>query len=88
MKTTRQAGAPRCRRCGREFEPARLMGRVKANCCEECLFRNLVDFLDLPTPPDLLDRFTAHPTLTEGEYRRRLVEMKRELEIEKRKAEG
>jgi hypothetical protein len=36
------------------------------------MFRNLTAWLDMPTPPDLLDKHTKHPTLTRDEYRKKL----------------
>lgn len=60
-----------CARCQKPFIPEwcdapAMWGR----CCETCTARNLFDGLDLPTPPELLDRFTILPTLTRDEYRR------------------
>jgi len=34
--------------------------------------RNLFDGLGVPTPPEFLDRYTKHPTLSEEEFRRKL----------------
>lgn len=62
-----------CRRCSKEFIPAWLdaLGRP-SRFCGTCMLRNLYDGMNLPTPPDLLDRFTTRPTLSEAEYRREL----------------
>jgi hypothetical protein len=63
-----------CRRCGKLFtpKPTKLKTIPMTRCCETCQYKNLFDGLDLPTPPDLLDRHTKHPTLTDAEWRRKL----------------
>ncbi len=33
------------------------------------MVRNLFDGLDMPTPPELLDRHTKHPTISEREFK-------------------
>jgi len=65
-----------CIRCGKPFkpEPTGLQITKMSTCCDECKFRNLMDGLDLPTPPEMLDRHTKLPTLTDEEYRRKLNE--------------
>lgn len=65
-----------CRRCGEPFtpEPTGLKNMPLTRCCDPCKLRNLHDGLDLPTPPDLLDKHTKHPTLTKEEFYRRLNE--------------
>lgn len=60
-----------CKRCGALFQP-RLTTLGMTKCCPDCACRNLLDGLDLPTPPILLDRHTKHPTLTDAEWRREL----------------
>lgn len=63
-----------CKRCGKLFTPERTRLRKMpfTRCCDTCKVRNLTDGLGLPTPPELLDRYTRVPTLTEEEYRRKL----------------
>lgn len=69
-----------CKRCGKLFEPkpTKLKSIPLTTCCGNCAVRNLFDALDLPTPPELLDKYTKIPTLTEGEFYRRLDEVKLE----------
>lgn len=64
-----------CNRCGEPFEPrpTRLKKLGMTRCCEKCQFRNLMDGLGLPTPPDMIDRHTRHPALTQDEYRTMMV---------------
>lgn len=65
----------KCSRCGQMFRLQNTgFGFLLTKCCENCLFKNLLDALNMPTPPDLLDRYTKHPTLTEAEWRRKLLE--------------
>jgi len=62
-----------CQRCQRPFMPEwndRL--GFFSRCCKTCSVRNFFDGLELPTPPELLDRHTVHPTLTDEEWRRKL----------------
>lgn len=62
-----------CRRCGQPFtpKPTKLKTIPMTRCCETCACRNLLDGLDLPTPPSLLDRQTKHPTFTDAEWLRK-----------------
>lgn len=65
--------APACARCGQPFEPDYLEALKKpSRMCEACMCRNLIDACGLPTPPELLDKYTMHPTLTEAEFRLKL----------------
>lgn len=63
-----------CKRCGNPFtpRPTRLKAMLMTRCCETCCVRNLFDVLDLPTPPELLDRHTKHPTLSQVEFHKNL----------------
>ena len=62
---------PICKRCQKPFEPRWLKElRKQSECCIDCSYRNLMDGLDLPTPPEYLDRHTKHPTLTQEEYKK------------------
>jgi hypothetical protein len=63
-----------CKRCGKDFhpKPTRLLTKPMTECCETCQCRNLFDGLDMPTPPELLDRYTKLPALTDAEWRRKL----------------
>lgn len=63
-----------CKRCGKPFTPRRtpLKTRRWTQCCDVCGVRNLHDALGLPTPPELLDAYTKHPTLTKREYAEKL----------------
>ncbi len=67
-----------CRRCGKPFrpKPTNLKITKMTTHCINCQCRNLFDAFDLPTPPELLDKYTKHPTLTETEYRQKLKEDK------------
>lgn len=68
-----------CQRCGQPFEADWLDTLKKwANCCDTCKFRNFSDALGFPTPPDMLDQHTKHPTLTQEEYERKLKAMPEE----------
>jgi hypothetical protein len=64
-----------CPRCGNQFTPQptgiKLMPMTRH--CDDCRFRNLLDGLDLPTPPEYLDHHTKHPTLSEWEFREKLA---------------
>lgn len=58
-----------CKRCGKLFIPEPLFKSGKLPlCCDDCCVKNLTDALGFPTPPDMLDRHTLRPTLTEAEY--------------------
>lgn len=63
-----------CKRCEKEFLPKTLFGKAMSVCCPSCMVRNLSDFLDLPTPPELLDKHTKIPTLTREEFHRKIQE--------------
>ena len=41
--------------------------------CGECGLRNLFDGLDMMTPPELLDKHTLRPALTQAEFRKSLI---------------
>lgn len=45
-------------------------------CCEDCQFRNIMDGLGLPTPPEMLDPHTKDPALTDAEYRKKIASIK------------
>ena len=59
-----------CKRCGKIFQPkqTKLRTHKMTTCCEACEFRNILDGLDLPTPPSMVDRHTKNPTLTDAEW--------------------
>ena len=58
---------PRCLRCGNPFVPFETpMGQARH--CRTCAARNIYDFLELPTPPLLLDKHTKIPALTNEEW--------------------
>lgn len=62
-----------CRRCGQPFKPWSMGdGKEPPKCCPSCAMRNLHDALGLPTPPELVDRHTVRPTLSQWEYDREL----------------
>jgi len=62
-----------CRRCGRSYKPWKMGADDKpCLCCAGCAIRNLHDALGLPTPPELVDRHTVRPTLSQWEYDREL----------------
>lgn len=63
-----------CKRCGHLFTPRRTSLKTLkwTRCCDVCGVRNLHDALDLPTPPELLDVHTKHPTLSKEEYAKEL----------------
>lgn len=72
-----------CARCNKPFVPKPTMAEAlrekftEARVCEECLVRSWADCLDLPTPPDLLDRYTKHPTLTRREFQNEISKDKK-----------
>lgn len=68
-----------CNRCGKEFPP-KFCAPLKRfyNHCDQCRLRNLFDCLDLPTPPEMLDKFSRNPTLSERQYHKSLSSMKEE----------
>lgn len=70
-----------CKRCNVEFtpRPTRLKFRPMTDHCNTCMARNILDGLDLPTPPELLDRFTKHPALTNKEFQEMLDKDKETL---------
>lgn len=61
-----------CKRCGDNFDPEDgLMGKsplIEPRHCKTCQTRNLLDGLDLPTPPELLDKHSKHPTLSDRQF--------------------
>lgn len=64
-----------CPRCGNPFEPIKLKALGKmSRFCDTCGLRNIIDGLDMPTPPELLDSHSKIPTLTEEEFQRKLNE--------------
>ena len=65
----------KCRRCGRSFtpKPTGLQKQPMSRMCDTCKVRNLLDLLDLPTPPELLDPHSKNPTLTEDEFCKELA---------------
>ncbi len=70
-----------CLRCGKDFDPDAIKLSIKGfkrepRFCETCMFRNLTDGLDMPTPPELLDKHSKHPTLTDREYQDKLNAVK------------
>lgn len=68
-----------CKRCGGTFIPEAQRKRPQLFCWP-CMFRNLTDGLDLPMPPEMLDRYTKHPTLTAAEYQRAINKAATEAE--------
>ena len=65
-----------CPRCGKPFNPRptelKVIGLTRF--CEECMCRNLMDGLGLPTPPEMLDKYSKYPTLTRREFNKKLSE--------------
>lgn len=62
-----------CKRCGSEFMPEWIaLFKRYAEMCETCKVRNIFDGLDMKTPPELLDRHTKHPALTDSEFKESL----------------
>lgn len=60
---------PICKRCGKRFTPKWLDCLHKfSECCNTCGVRNILDGLGMVTPPELLDRYTLKPTLSEREF--------------------
>lgn len=55
----------KCLRCGKPFIPKRtgLKTLPISRCCPICQVRNLLDALDVMTPPWLLDHQTKNPQL-------------------------
>lgn len=68
MKNPKMAN---CKRCGQPFQPqpTKLKTIKYTRCCDTCKVRNLFDGLDMPTPPEFLDKYTKHPTLSEREFK-------------------
>ena len=64
-----------CKRCDKPGGPFKSLVRNTPDCpcCENCQARNLFDGLDLPTPPELLDKHTKHPTLSQWQYRKEML---------------
>ncbi len=85
INPTDKAQKALCLRCGKPFipKPTKLKTIKLTRHCETCQCRNLFDALDMPTPPELLDKYTKHPTLTEKEYYRKLKEVKEVKEKDK-----
>ena len=74
-----------CKRCGKKFTSKWCASlKMWERCCTTCQVRNLHDGLNMPTPPELIDPHTKHPTLTQGEYDRAVERKKRK----KRKKKG
>lgn len=71
-----------CKRCGALFDPKKGIAGpnplIKPRHCTTCQTRNLIDGLDMPTPPALLDKFTRHPTLTERQFQKAISELPEE----------
>lgn len=66
-----------CKRCGQPFEPKKLFkSKLLQRMCDDCQYRNLMDNMDFPTPPEMLDPFTKIPTLTDDEYKRAIQNVK------------
>lgn len=62
-----------CPRCHKPFVPIPIPELKRlSSFCDTCSARNLLDSLDLPTPPALLDSFSKHPTLSKAEYFRQI----------------
>lgn len=69
-----------CERCGQSLIAASglvTLGNLIVGCCEECQLRNVLDRLDLPTPPELLDHHTRIPALTEDAWVQKLRDEKK-----------
>jgi len=68
-----------CKRCGKLFDPNKgITGPnplIEPRHCSICQTRNLLDGLDMPTPPDLLDKHSRHPTLSERHFQKALSEI-------------
>lgn len=70
----------KCNRCNRLFEPEyNEKYQYYSRCCKNCGYRNLMDFLDIPTPPELLDKYTKIPCLSKEEYNRKMKEFANEV---------
>jgi len=65
-----------CPRCGDPFvpKPTKLLTIKFTRFCETCLVKNLFDLMALPTPPELLDKHTVDPCITEEIYFKKLKE--------------
>ena len=71
-----------CNRCGNRFDPAKNPLKLKikeVTHCTTCMCRNLFDALNLPTPPELLDKHSKLPTLTDREFRKSLHNKKKAI---------
>lgn len=69
------AAEKECPRCHRPFKPVWQEAiKIWSRFCEDCQIKNLFDWLELPTPPDMLDQHTKRPCLTKEEFRRKLQE--------------
>jgi hypothetical protein len=78
-----------CLRCHDLFIPKEItIGELKieAKFCEDCQYRNVIDALDLPTPPEMLDQFTIKPCLSKWEYEKRMNEERMEALTEQKLA--
>ena len=64
-----------CKRCGRPIAAEWIyeLGRWR-EFFEVCQCRNLHDGLGLPTPPELLDKFSLKPALSERDFKKQLRE--------------
>ncbi len=62
-----------CKRCGKpgKFKSA-VYKRRNSDFCEACQCRNLMDGLNLPTPPEMLDKYTRNFTLTQEEFQKKM----------------
>ena len=77
-----------CPRCNEPFDSK--ITKIKkfsfwAKFCENCQYKNLIDGLGLPTPPELLDIYTIWPTLTREEYKKALNNTHKEYEEDEKK---
>lgn len=75
LKTLPLKTCPRCEKSFDENSKDALF--PNAVCCPECGMRNLFDGLGMSTPPELLDRHTRKPTLTQEEFRKSLDSRRR-----------
>ncbi len=60
-----------CKRCGAPF-PAEWCDSLHKpwSCCTTCRVRNIFDGLGMVTPPELLDKHTRRPALTQRQYQK------------------
>ena len=71
----------KCVRCGRPFNAKMLPKFLRKvtpdgrdRHCDTCQTRNLFDGLGMPTPPELLDKHTLKPSLTDRDFQQQLTD--------------